>query len=76
MLDKLDVQLNVLDRQNLDPEARQLLVDAPEFGPLTNDMSLRLFALQASGPNHLTAKIKMPECLSRTIGSCKSRRIP
>ena len=58
MLDKLDVQLNVLDRQNLDPEARQLLVDAPEFGPLTNDMSLRLFALQASGPDHLTAEIQ------------------
>ena len=58
MPEKLDVQLNVVDRRNLDPEARQFLVDAPEFGPMTNDMSLRLFALPPSGPNHLTAEIR------------------
>lgn len=58
MLEKLDVQLNVLDRRNLDPEARQQLIDAPEFSRLPNDMSLRLFALPASGPNHVTAEIQ------------------
>ncbi len=58
MRETLDVQLNVPGRRNLDPTARQLLVDAPEFEPLTNDMSVRLFAQMASGPNHLTADIQ------------------
>lgn len=58
MLERLDVKLNVRDRRNLDPYARQLLVDAHEFTPLTNDASVRLFAQMASGPNHLTADVQ------------------
>ena len=58
MMERLDVKLNVRDRPNLDPCARQLLVDAHEFTPLTNDASIRLFAQMASGPNHLTADVQ------------------
>lgn len=58
MLERLDVKLNVRDRPNLDPEARQLLVDAPEFAPLTNDISVQLFAQMPSSRDHLTAEIR------------------
>ena len=58
MLQRLDVQLRVLERRNLDPEARQLLVYAPEFGPLTNDVSSQLFGQMPSGPDYLTADIQ------------------
>lgn len=58
MLEQLDVRLTVQDRPNLDPVARQLLVDAPEFMGLTNDASSRLFGQMPSGPDFLTAEIQ------------------
>lgn len=58
MLEQLDVRLTVQDRPNLDPSARQLLVDAPEFNRLTNDASSRLFGQMPSGPDFLTAEIQ------------------
>ena len=58
MLEQLDVRLTVQDRPNLDPVARQLLVNAPEFRGLTNDISSRLFGQMPSGPDFLTAEIQ------------------
>lgn len=57
MMETLDVKLRAEGRPNLDPAARQALVDAPEFAPLTNDGSVKLFAQMASSSDHLTAEI-------------------
>ena len=57
MMETLDVKLRAEGRPNLDPAARQALVDAPEFAPLTNDSSVKLFAQMASSRDHLTAEI-------------------
>lgn len=58
MMETLDVKLRAEGRPNLDPAARQALVDAPEFGPLPNDTSVQLFAQKASSIDHLTANIR------------------
>ena len=57
-METLDVKLRAEGRPNLDPDARQSLVDAPEFAPLSNDSSVQLFAQMASSRDHLTADIR------------------
>ena len=58
MLARLDVKLNVAERRNLDAMARQRLVDAEEFVPLTIDASTQLFSLMPSGSDFLTADVQ------------------